>query len=50
MQREQGRLKLKYSRMVKADHLPVSDGIHLTTKGYLELGRKLAEAMNVLAY
>jgi len=50
MQREQRRLKLKYSRMVKADHLPVSDGIHLTTRGYLELGRELAEAMNVLAY
>lgn len=43
----QENIKIPNVCMIKTDDLPAK-GLHLTSKGYVELGKRFAEAMNVL--
>lgn len=45
----QSRVKLSHASMIQADkHNLSSDGIHLSTNGYVSIGREFAEAMDSL--
>jgi len=44
IKQQQASVKLPFCRMIKTDDLAVVDGVHLSIEGYMELGRRFADA------